>query len=125
MMCPRQPWFSPLRVLSLLVLVTACTGDPAERPATWAYLHPAIVAPSCATSSCHTERVETAGVALDDADEAYDALIGRRFVIPGDPASTLMSLLEGDERRRMPPDAPLPRADIELILTWIEAGAPR
>ena len=111
--------------LAPLVLAAACTGDPAERPATWAYLHAAIVAPNCATSSCHSGRVETAGVALDEADEAYDALIERRFVVPGDPASALMSLLEGDERRRMPPDAPLPAADIELIRIWIEAGAPR
>lgn len=109
----------------LLALVGACTGDPSERPATWAYLHPAIIAPSCATSSCHGARVETAGVALDDARDAYDALIDRGFVVPGDPASTLMSLLEGDERGRMPPDAPLPAADIELIQIWIEAGAPR
>jgi hypothetical protein len=64
-------------------------------------------------------------VTLDDPDEAYDDLVVRRFVVPGDPASTLMSLLEGDERRRMPPDAPLPAADIELIRRWIEAGAPR
>jgi len=108
-----------------LGLAAACTGDPGERPATWAYLHPAIVAPNCATSSCHSERVQTASVALDEADEAYDVLVDRRFVVPGDPASTLMSLLEGDERRRMPPDAPLPAADIELIRIWIEAGAPR
>jgi hypothetical protein len=111
--------------IAVLVLTAACTGDPAERPATWAYLHPAIVAPNCATSSCHSGRVDTAGVALDDTDEAYDDLIGRRFVVPGDSTSTLMSLLEGEERRRMPPDAPLPAADIELIRIWIEAGAPR
>jgi hypothetical protein len=107
-----------------LVLAAACTGDPGDRPATWAYLHPAIIAPNCATSSCHSARVETAGVALDEAGEAYRDLIDRRFVVPGDPASALMPLLEGDERGRMPPDAPLPAADIELIRAWIAAGAP-
>ena len=113
------------RLLGAVALaLVACTGDPGDRPAIWTYLHPAIVAPGCATSSCHNARVETAGVALDDA-EAYDALIERRFVVPGDPASALMALLEGDERGRMPPDAPLPAADIELIRAWIEAGAPR
>lgn len=111
--------------LAPLALATACTGDPAERPATWSYLHAAIVAPSCATSSCHTARVQTAGVALDEAGAAYDALIERRFVVPGDPSSALMPLLEGDERRLMPPDAPLPAADVELIRIWIEEGAPR
>jgi len=112
-------------LLSGLVLAAACTGDPGERPATWSYLHPAIIAPNCATSSCHSGRVETAGVDLADADEAYLDLTARRFVVPGDPTSALMPLLEGDERRRMPPDAPLPAADIELIRAWIEAGAPR
>lgn len=106
-------------------LTLACAGDPDERPASWSYIHAAIIAPSCATSSCHSARTETAGVALDDPDTAYDVLLGQQFVTPGDPASTLMSLLEGDERRRMPPDAPLPAADIELVRTWIEAGATR
>ena len=64
------------------------------------------------------------GRAVIGFDEMADALLARDFVIPGDPASTLMSLLEGDERRRMPPDAPLPRADIHLIRAWIEDGAP-
>ena len=114
-----------IEVAALLALAGACTGDPAERPATWPYVHAAIVAPSCATASCHVERVQTAGVALDDADDAYDVLIERRFVVPGDPSSTLMSLLLGEERNRMPPDAPLPAADIDLIRAWIEAGAPR
>jgi len=129
MMYLREHRIRTVRILTLVILAlglaAACTGDPGERPATWAYLHPAIIAPSCATSSCHSARVETAGVALDDAEEAYLDLTERRFVVPGDPASTLMSLLEGDERGRMPPDAPLPAADIELIRSWIEAGAPK
>ncbi len=111
-------------MLVLLAGVAACAGDPLERPATWSYLHPAVVAPSCATSSCHSALVETAGIALDDRDGSYDQLIDRSFVVPGDPASALLPLLEGDERSRMPPDAPLPQADIDLIRVWIEAGAP-
>lgn len=120
---PFRP-LSPAAFAAALSLAAACTGDPAERPATWAYLHPAIIAPNCATSSCHSARVETAGVDLSGADRAYADLIARRFVVPGDPASALMPLLEGDERGRMPPDAPLPAADIDLVRTWIEAGAP-
>lgn len=113
--------------LSYLVLATlaACTNDPRERPATWAYVHAAIIVPNCATSSCHSSLAETAGLSLDDPDTAYEQLLERNFVLPGDPSSALMSLLEGDERRRMPPDAPLPAADIDLIQIWIEDGAPR
>lgn len=113
-----------LRV-SLLAIVASCTGDPADRPASWSYIHATIIAPSCATSSCHSDLARTAGVVLDDPDEAYDVLVERRFVIPGDPGSPLMSLLHGDERPRMPPDAPLPAADIDLVRGWIEAGAAR
>ncbi len=123
-MTPREELYLRLLVLPLVCLA-ACTGDPSDRPATWSYLHAAIIAPNCATSSCHSSRADTAGVALDDADEAYDVLITRQFVVPGDSASTLLDLLEGNERPRMPPDAPLPAADIDLVRAWIEAGAAR
>lgn len=114
-----------MRCLILVTLAIGCAADPSERPATWSYLHAAVIAPNCATSSCHNQRTATAGVVLDDADTAYAHLIERQFVVPGDPASTLMLLLEGTERRRMPPDAPLPAADIDLIRTWIAEGAPQ
>ena len=51
------------------------------------------------------------------------ALIDRQYVIPGDDSSTLLLLLDGNERTRMPPDAPLPAADIDLVRLWIEQGA--
>jgi hypothetical protein len=112
-------------VLLASLMVCACSEEPADRPATWSYIHAAIIQPSCATVSCHGERTAAAGVALDDRDTAYDVLLGAQFVIPGDSASALVLLLEGDERPRMPPDAPLPQADIDLVRAWIEAGANR
>jgi hypothetical protein len=111
-----------VRWLFLLALC-ACAGDPAERPTNWAYIHAAIIAPNCATSSCHSERAQTASLRLDDADVAYQALLDRQFVVPGDTASALVFLLEGDEAPRMPPDAPLPAADIDLVRAWIAGGA--
>lgn len=113
------------RLILVSTCLVACTADPMDRPATWSYLHAAIIAPNCATSSCHSSLATTAGVVLDERDDAYAALIDRQFVIPGDPASALVDLLEGNERRRMPPDAPLPAADIDLVRVWIESGAPR
>lgn len=126
-------WLDAAIVCSLLAGLAGlagqagCAADPADRPNTWSYLHAAIIAPNCATASCHGSLAATAGVVLDDADAAYDVLTDpkRNYVIPGDPGSTLVLLLEGDERPRMPPDAPLPRADIDLVRAWIEAGAPR
>jgi hypothetical protein len=111
--------------IALAAFAAACAADPSERPATWSYLHAAVIAPNCATSSCHSERAATAGVRLDDADTAYAVLIDRMYVVPGDAASTLLDLLEGNQRNRMPPDAPLPAADIEQVRAWIIAGAAR
>lgn len=108
----------------LVVGMLGCTEDPGDRPATWSYLHAAVIVPNCATSSCHGDRAAVAGITLDEAASAYEQLLARRYVVPGDPGSTLLLLLEGDERRRMPPDAPLPAADIDLVRAWIEAGAP-
>jgi hypothetical protein len=109
--------------LTVAVLLVGCSASPASRPAAWSYVHAAIIAPNCATSSCHSARTAAAGVALDDPDTAYKTLIDRQYVIPGDDGSTLLLLLDGDERQRMPPDAPLPLADIDLVRTWIEEGA--
>jgi hypothetical protein len=110
-------------LLPCVLVVAGCAGDPNGRPASWAYIHAAIIAPNCATSSCHSALAATAGVELDDRDIAYDVLTSRSYVVAGDPGCTLMALLDGDERQRMPPDAPLPADDIELIRTWILAGA--
>ena len=113
--------------LFILLVCTTVLGcqDPDERPATWSYLHAAIVVPSCATASCHSSLTRRAGIDLEDPNEAYDVLIGEQFVLPGDVNSSLIQLLEGDERTLMPPDAPLPEADVDLFRAWIEAGALR
>lgn len=112
-----------LALLAGVLGVCSCTDSPSERPTSWSYVHAAILAPSCATVSCHSKRTAAAGLSLDDPDTAYDQLLGRMYVAPGDPGSTLLLLLEGDERTRMPPDAPLPQADIDLVRAWIEQGA--
>jgi hypothetical protein len=126
-----------LALLSILV-IGACGED--DRPASWSYIHGAIIVPSCTTSSCHNEYVSQAGVQLQDREGAYTILLGAtcepdqpdeapttgNLVVPGSPESSrLMHLLIGDDvRRAMPPDRPLPDADIDLIETWILAGAP-
>lgn len=63
---------------------------------------------------------------LEDVDGAYEFLLSRNFVIPGDAEfSGLMPLLEARERIYMPPDAPLPQADVDWIRDWILEGALR
>jgi hypothetical protein len=108
----------------LVVLASACI-DSHDRPATWSYVHPAIIEPSCATPTCHGSLAARAGIVLQDADDAYRLLIDERHVVAGSDASPLLYQLEGDERALMPPDAPLPAADVDLVRAWILEGAQR
>jgi hypothetical protein len=106
----------------LALLATNC--DTAEsRPTTWRYIHAAIIAPSCATSSCHSQLSEVAGIDFSDRDGSYQLLLDRQYVVPGDLSSVLLLHLEGDEAELMPPDAPLPAGDRRLIEDWIIEGA--
>ena len=113
--------------LILLTLggVTAGCGSTADsRPDKWSFISPVIIQPSCATANCHSQLAERSGVMLDSVADGYQQLLQRHFVMPGDPNdSALISLLRGQGSRRMPPDFPLPEADIELIASWIADGA--
>jgi hypothetical protein len=106
----------------LAALACACGGAD-TRPADWSYIHAAIIAPSCASASCHSAFVAAGGLAFDGAEETRQLWLSKPYVTPGDPNSAILFLLEGRERDRMPPDVPLPPADIELIRRWIEEGA--
>jgi len=108
----------------LLAGVVSGCGAGGARPATWSFIAPTIVEPSCATASCHSAVAQRAGVVLTPRDTAYQTLTGRFFVIPMDSAdSEMVALMRAEGSRRMPPDFALPEADIELIERWIDAGA--
>jgi hypothetical protein len=110
--------------LALALVSLAGCGGTENRPATWSYISTAIIEPSCATASCHSQAADRAGVDLSDRGKAYDQLVNRHFVMPGNaPQSELSALLTAEGVRRMPPDFPLPAADIQLIAEWINAGA--
>jgi hypothetical protein len=109
---------------ALLLALTACGASVDDRPATWSYVHAAILQPSCATVGCHSDTSQMAGLSFEQAESSRNLLLAARHVVPGDPNSPLVYQLEGIERRRMPPDVPLPAADIDLIRAWISAGAP-
>ena len=118
----------------LLALVVACETD---RPAEWSYIHAAIIAPSCATASCHSKNASLAGIDLSTRESAYAFMTGRvcgapphlqdapgNYVFPYAPErSRLLYLLRGNETRIMPPDIPLPAVEISLIERWIAEGA--
>lgn len=126
------------RISVVALLVVACSGED-DRPAVWTFIAPAIIQPNCATSRCHSKFTATYGLRFDDTDASYTYLVGadQPEPAPGDPPphnlvdpfhpddSRLMFLLWGVEAPRMPPDQPLPDADIDLIYRWILAGAPK
>jgi hypothetical protein len=118
-----------LAVLTLVVTLAGCGSATDDRPVQWSYVYPAIIEPSCATASCHSDIVRRSGVNLGDQDTAYSQLLTRHFVIQNaDPAkavtdSELIYLLNAQGARRMPPDFALPKDDIDLITKWIAAGA--
>ncbi|HEY4183812.1 MAG TPA: hypothetical protein VGP07_02035 [Polyangia bacterium] len=105
-------------------LLAGCGGAADSRPDKWSFISPVIIQPSCATANCHSQLAERSGVALDTVYDGYAQLLNRHFVMPNDPTSSaLVALLRGQGSRRMPPDFPLPEADIQLIEGWIAAGA--
>jgi hypothetical protein len=105
----------------LLAGVAGCGGADDVRPAKWSFISATIIEPSCATANCHSDITQRASVNLSDRDVGYKTLIDRRFVLPGDMtnSSALLYLMNGQGSLRMPPDEPLPGADIDLISKWI------
>ncbi|HEV3031121.1 MAG TPA: hypothetical protein VG319_05725 [Polyangia bacterium] len=122
------------------LLLSGCGSADDQRPAQWSYIYPAIIEPSCATASCHSDFTRRAGVNFGFSDEAYFQLTARHFVVmcpttgmppvvdptcsaraPGD--SEVVHLMRAEGASRMPPDFALPDVDIRLIETWITMGA--
>ncbi|MDG2305233.1 MAG: hypothetical protein P8R42_11380 [Candidatus Binatia bacterium] len=93
-----------------------------------------IFARSCGLTACHAEGRGAGGLSLI-GPAAYDDLIGRpanerpgevRVVVGDADRSYLIQKLEGRGAvRPMPPNSPLPRAEIDEIAAWIDGGAPR
>jgi len=115
-----------MRLAALMLLVAiGCATDDDPRPATIAYLLPAVLRPSCATGSCHSRATRAGDLLLDGEPATVRAhLVAKKLIYPTRPASPLLVRLRGTFGDRMPPDAPLPDADIELIERWILDGAP-
>jgi hypothetical protein len=101
-----------------------CGGAVDDRPPKWSFISATIMEPSCATVSCHSAISQRGGVDLHAREIGYYTLINGFYVIPGAPdQSAVVSLMNAQGSHRMPPDVPLPEADIQLIENWITAGA--
>jgi hypothetical protein len=109
----------------LLLAAAGCGTETDERPATFSYIHQAILVPSCASAACHNALNEREDLVLDDPEVAYEEFLASG-VVPGLPdESGILFRLRGEltDGARMPLDSPLPDADILLIQQWIIDGA--
>jgi hypothetical protein len=92
-----------------------------------------VFTPDCATSGCHAGANPSAGLNLE-ASSSYAMLVGIQSsqdagfqrVEAGDPDNSyLVRKLEGtaSSGQQMPPGAPLPQSEIDVIRQWITDGA--
>jgi hypothetical protein len=106
------------------LFAAGCGGSTDDRPDKWSFISAAIIEPSCATVNCHSAASQRAGIDLHAKDVGYYTLINGFYVIPTDvTGSSLVYLMNASGSLRMPPDNPLPAADIQLIEKWIQDGA--
>jgi hypothetical protein len=118
-----RPRLAALAAVAAL-LAAGCGGSTDDRPAKWSFISATIVEPSCATVNCHSEFTKRGGVDLHARDVGYYTLINGFYVVPNDvTSSSLVWLMNAAGSLRMPPDNPLPAADVQLIEKWIQSGA--
>ena len=125
------PSLARLAAVAALVWLCAagCGSSTDDRPPKWSFISATIMEPSCATVNCHSTITRQGGVDLSSASAGYQALVMNAggmtyYVYPGYPQySSLVTIMNAVGSMRMPPDNPLPQADIQLIENWISAGA--
>jgi hypothetical protein len=59
--------------VAVAMLAAACGGAD-ERPASWGYISPAILQPSCATPSCHSQATAVSGLDFSTPERGYSSL---------------------------------------------------
>ena len=116
-------------VLAAVAALAACTQTDNDRPATLQYITEAILQPSCGQYTCHSSYKKAKGYAFDTVAAAQASLApsdpnAPQVINTSDPPSSFLYQVLTRKVKRMPYDAPLPQKDIDLILTWIEDGAP-
>ncbi|MES1158127.1 MAG: c-type cytochrome domain-containing protein [Haliangium ochraceum] len=122
----RAMFLPRLAVLAAVaaLLAAGCGGVKDDRPAKWSFISATIMEPSCATVNCHSAVSVRAGLDLHAREIGYYTLKNGFYVIPKDSAaSALIYVLNASGSLRMPPDNPLPDADVALIQKWIDDGA--
>lgn len=122
----------------IALLASACGSATDDRPPTLDYITETILAPSCATAECHSAFKRQVGDVFDTPASARRTIVANGLVVyPDDVADPAHSFLlttltvgspsilsPGSGNVRMPYDAPMPDADLQLLEAWIASGVP-
>jgi hypothetical protein len=125
------------RLVLVGALLAGACGATDDRPRTLAYITETILAPSCASAECHSAFRRQVGDQFDTVDATRVSIVANGLVtLPDDVANPSGSILiqtltvgstsvldPKSGKVRMPYDAPMPDADVELIRDWIAQGA--
>lgn len=118
----------------LLGAASGACGATDDRPRTLAYITDTILAPTCAAAQCHSAFKRQVGDQFDTVEATRVSMVANNLVDTAAPTASFLyrsittgvtSMLDPQSGTvRMPFDAPMPDADVQLILAWIEDGAP-
>ena len=119
------------RLVLIAALGGACGATTDDRPRTLEYITDTILAPTCASAACHSAFKQELGDAFDSVENARLSIMANSLVDITSPKDSTIykSITEGVQgvysgvKSRMPYDAPMPDADVALILDWIQKGA--
>jgi len=121
----------------MTIALTACGTTDDDRPATLRYITSSILAPSCGAAQCHSTFTQQNGDVFDTVVAARQSIHRYGLALPSDASDPANAELihwvtddqpfgrrdrNGDIIGRMPFDAPLPNADIDLMKKWIAEG---
>jgi hypothetical protein len=126
-----------VRLAWLVPLVAACGTTTDDRPRTIEYVTEAILAPTCGAADCHSSFAQQRGDVFDTVEAARRSLVVNGLIAfdsldysPADPdnAPLIVWISQTDPFGlgigRMPLDAPMPNADVNLLKQYIREGAP-
>jgi hypothetical protein len=125
------------RLVWAALLLAACGESMDDRPLELEYLTQAILAPSCGATQCHSTFKQAGNYVFDTPEAARRTIVDEGLIRFDsslyDPDMPTMARLiiwvteidpEAAGIGRMPFDAPLPNADVELLKEWISVQAP-
>lgn len=118
--------------LAVMLAALGCGTTDDDRPRDAQYITEAILAPTCGGVGCHSTFSQENGVVLDTYDAMRTTMIYHPLLSfqsddydPADPddAVLIIWLTQTDPFGRgigrMPYDAPMPNADVDLLKAWI------